>query len=60
MNIRARSAFTLTAIAGCLQVLAQEEYDAGHLEGCKLIPIDEVEARIAEFGEDRGKPVVLY
>lgn len=43
-----------------VDVRTQQEYDAGHLPGAKLIPVKEVEARIAEFGADKSRPVVLY
>jgi len=36
------------------------EHQQGHLEGALLIPHTEVAARIAEFGDDKSRPVVLY
>jgi len=43
-----------------VDVRTQKEYNTGHLPGSKLIPIAEVDARIAEFGNDKSRPVVLY
>ncbi|TNE60277.1 MAG: rhodanese-like domain-containing protein [Alphaproteobacteria bacterium] len=43
-----------------VDVRTQKEYDAGHLEGALLIPHDEVAARLAEFGEDTHRPIVVY
>jgi phage shock protein E len=47
-----------------LDVRSQDEWDSGHIEGAKLIPVDEVESRIAEVeglvGGDKTKPVVVY
>jgi len=36
------------------------EFKSGHLPGAKLIPINQVSARINEFGADKNKPVVVY
>ncbi|HHJ80071.1 MAG TPA: rhodanese-like domain-containing protein [Candidatus Tenderia electrophaga] len=36
------------------------EFKQGHLPGAKLIPVSEVESRLAEFGEDKSKPIVVY
>ncbi len=43
-----------------VDVRSRQEYDAGHLEGALLIPHDQVERRIAEFGDDKGRSIVLY
>ncbi|TNE38051.1 MAG: rhodanese-like domain-containing protein [Alphaproteobacteria bacterium] len=43
-----------------VDVRTQEEFDAGHIEGALLIPHDQVAARLAEFGEDTHRPVVVY
>jgi phage shock protein E len=43
-----------------VDVRTQKEHNTGYLPGSKLIPIAEVDARIAEFGEDKSRPVVLY
>lgn len=36
------------------------EYSSGHLPGSKLIPISQVSVRIAEFGSDKSRPIVVY
>lgn len=36
------------------------EFKSGHLPGAKLIPINQVSARINEFGADKNRPVVVY
>lgn len=47
-----------------LDVRTNDEFEAGHVEGAKLIPHDQVAARVDEISEllggDRGKPIVLY
>ena len=47
-----------------LDVRTDSEFEAGHVEGAKLIPHDQVAARVDEISEllggDRGKPIVLY
>lgn len=43
-----------------VDVRSMEEYDFGHVPGAKLIPLDQVEARISEFGDDKSAPIVLY
>jgi rhodanese-related sulfurtransferase len=44
--------------ATLLDVRTQAEYDARHLEGAVLIPVDQVAARSSEIPRDR--PVVVY
>jgi hypothetical protein len=39
-------------------VRGQEAYDAGHIVGAKLVPVGEVEQRLAEFPKD--KLIVTY
>src|SRR3954452_24048466 len=41
-----------------VDVRPQEEFDAGHIEGARSIPIDELEQRLAELPSDRE--VVAY
>jgi rhodanese-related sulfurtransferase/predicted transcriptional regulator len=41
-----------------VDVRPAEEYEAGHIEGARSIPIDELEGRLAELPTDRG--VVAY
>ncbi len=43
-----------------VDVRTQEEYDAGHLEGALLIPYDQIPQRLAEFGEDKNRSIVVY
>jgi len=37
-----------------------DEFNSGHLPGAKLIPVNQVAARISEFGEDKSHPIVVY
>ena len=48
--------------AGALlvDVRSPEEFAAGHLEGALNIPHDVIAARLAEFGQDKTKQIVLY
>ena len=47
-----------------LDVRSVEEFESGHVEGAKLVPHDEVGARVDEIASlldgDRSKPVVVY
>ncbi len=47
-----------------LDVRTDQEFAAGHLEGARQIPHDQVEARMSEVveavGGDKSKPVVVY
>ncbi|MCB1141564.1 MAG: rhodanese-like domain-containing protein [Leptospiraceae bacterium] len=43
-----------------VDVRSVEEFASGHYEGAKNIPIDEVSARLSEFGGDKNKDIVLY
>lgn len=47
-----------------LDVRSAEEFEGGHVEGARLIPHDEIEARLREVDDalagDRSKPVVVY
>jgi phage shock protein E len=49
----------IAAGALVVDVRTDSEFKTGHLPGALNIPVDEVEARIAEFG-DKSKPVVVY
>jgi rhodanese-related sulfurtransferase len=46
-----------------LDVRSIEEFESGHIEGAKLVPYDEVGARIGEIASwldgDRSKPIVV-
>ena len=44
--------------ATLLDVRTQAEYDARHLEGAVLVPVDQVSGRMGEIPRDR--PVVVY
>ncbi len=48
----------VSAGATLLDVRSQEEFDARHLDGATLIPVDQLEGRIAEVPRDH--PVVVY
>ena len=41
-----------------LDVRSKEEFDSGHIEGAYLIPVSELENRLAELPKD--KPVIVY
>lgn len=41
-----------------IDVRTKGEHDAGHLANAKLIPVQEIESRLAEI--DKTKPVLLY
>jgi len=36
------------------------EYRSGHLPGAKLIPVGTISAKLAEFGDDKNRPIVVY
>lgn len=36
------------------------EFNEGHLPGAKLIPVSELENRLAELGDDKNRPIVVY
>lgn len=44
--------------AAVVDVRSREEFDAGHVEGARHIPLDELPTRVAELPRDR--PVVTY
>ncbi len=43
-----------------LDVRTREEFDRGHLPGARLLPHDELAARLGELEEARDEPVVVY
>ena len=43
-----------------VDVRTADEYAAGHLDEAIHIPVDEVKQRIAEFGEDKNRAIVVY
>jgi rhodanese-related sulfurtransferase len=45
--------------ATLLDVRTQSEFDGGHIEGAKLIPVQELGSRLGDVGP-KDKPVVVY
>lgn len=43
-----------------LDVRNKDEYDAGHIEGAVLIPLNELEKRLDEIEEYKDKPMLVY
>jgi len=43
-----------------VDVRSQGEFDAGHLEGALLLPLDRIQADIERSVPDRSTPMVLY
>jgi phage shock protein E len=43
-----------------VDVRTPQEFSTGHVEGAINIPHTDVEQRLAEFGEDRAREIVLY
>ncbi len=43
-----------------LDVRTQGEYDEGHINDPTLIPVDELESRLAEIEEYKNLPVLVY
>lgn len=43
-----------------LDVRRQDEFDAGHIEFAYLIPLAELDARIAELPQDLSAPMLVY
>ncbi len=41
-----------------LDVRSKEEFDSGHIEGAYLLPVSELEKRLAELPQ--GKPIIVY
>lgn len=41
-----------------VDVRTQREYERGHLPGARLIPVNELPARLSEI--ERGKPTFVY
>ena len=41
-----------------LDVRQPKEYEGGHLPGAKLIPLGNLEGRLAEL--DKEKPIIIY
>lgn len=49
----------VTAGAVLLDVRTQGEWDSGHIEGAKLLPVQELGSRMSEVGS-KDQPVVVY
>ncbi|RME43471.1 MAG: rhodanese-like domain-containing protein [Deltaproteobacteria bacterium] len=60
-DARAKAAWE-KILAGALlvDVRTPEEFEQGHLEGAKNIPLGEIERRIEEFGDDFEREIVVY
>ncbi|MGH4123377.1 MAG: rhodanese-like domain-containing protein [Clostridium sp.] len=43
-----------------LDVRTKSEYQAGHITGSNLIPVNEITSRIAELEKFRGKPILVH
>ena len=43
-----------------LDVRTQEEYDADHIEGSTLIPVDELDSRLSEIADYKDQTVLVY
>jgi len=43
-----------------VDVRTPAEFNAGHLPEASLIPVNEVEKRLGEFGDDKNRPIVVY
>lgn len=43
-----------------VDVREAEEFNAGHIAGALNVPLEQIEARLAEFGTDKSKEIVLY
>lgn len=56
--LKARLAEATTPVL--LDVRSQEEFDAGHIEGAILIPVDRLEERIAELQQNKDAEIIVY
>ena len=43
-----------------LDVRNKNEYQTGHINGSKLMPVSELSSRIAELEKFRGKPILVH
>lgn len=61
-NQWAREALVQKIDQGALivDVRTPEEYNKGHIKGSINVPHTEVKARVAEFGADPSRPIVVY
>lgn len=64
--VRSRSASQVAALPGrgeehlLLDVRNPDEWALGHVEGAHLLPLPELDARIAELSEWKGRPVIVH
>lgn len=61
-DIDARQAFELSRAQGLLilDVRSPKEHALGRIEGAKLIPLTELQARLPELGSAKEAPVLVY
>lgn len=43
-----------------VDVRTPEEFAGGHYQNAINIPVDQVESRLADFGADKNRPIVVY
>ena len=43
-----------------LDVRSKDEYQTGHINGAKLMPVNEIASRISELEKFRGKPILVH
>jgi rhodanese-related sulfurtransferase len=43
-----------------LDVRSKEEYDTGHINGSKSMPVNEISSKITELEKFRGKPILVH
>jgi phage shock protein E len=43
-----------------IDVRTQEEWQAGHIEGAELVPVDKIAERIEELIPNKNAPIALY
>ncbi|MFT5873564.1 MAG: rhodanese-related sulfurtransferase [Clostridium sp.] len=43
-----------------LDVRSKGEYQSGHINGSKLMPVSEIASRISEIEKFRGKPILVH
>jgi Rhodanese-related sulfurtransferase len=43
-----------------LDVRSKGEYNSGHINGSKLMPVSEIASRIGELEKFRGKPILVH
>lgn len=57
-----KAALTQAISKGALivDVRTPEEFAGGHYANAINIPVDQVESRLADFGADKGRPIIVY